>query len=151
MVKIIDVRDQIQLMDKAVDFFWKQWGAESNFHFYRDCIVQSCQTESDVPRFYLAMDGETIIGSYALLRSDLNSRQDLTPWLACLFVEPDYRGRKIGDLLQNHAIQEARKKGYARLYLCTDLTDYYERTQWTYIGNGYSIFDEETRIYAYEL
>ena len=48
-------------------------------------MVQSCQTGSLLPRSYIAVDGDEIVGSYALLRSDLNSRQDLEPCLpACM-------------------------------------------------------------------
>lgn len=39
------------------------------------------ETESDVPRFYVLLDEDRIVGGYALLGSDLNSRQDLFPWV----------------------------------------------------------------------
>ncbi|WP_219836870.1 GNAT family N-acetyltransferase [Paenibacillus sp. R14(2021)] len=151
MIQMINIRDNSDLIEEAIQYFWRQWGTETNYHFYKDCIIQSCSTGSDLPRFYLAMEDGKIIGSYALLRSDLNSRQDLSPWFACLFVEPELRGRKIGDMLQAHAINETKTKGYLRLYLCTDLTEYYERTNWKYIGKGYSISDEETRIYEIQI
>ncbi|TDQ34175.1 acetyltransferase (GNAT) family protein [Aureibacillus halotolerans] len=149
MIQIVDVRDNPELVDDAIQFFWKQWGSEGNFNFYKDCITQSCKTESEIPRFYLAIEDDNIIGSYAILRSDLNSRQDLSPWFACLYVRPEARGKKIGDLLQAHAINETRDKGYVKLYLCTDLMGYYERTNWIYVGKGYSLSDDEIRIYEY--
>ncbi|RKP57965.1 N-acetyltransferase [Cohnella endophytica] len=149
MIRIQNVRDYPELLNEAIQYFWGQWGTETNFNFYQDCIFQSCRTESDLPRFYLAIEDDKIIGSYALLRSDLNSRQDLSPWFACLYINPEARGRNIGDLLQTHAINETRQKGYLKLYLCTELTEYYERTNWNYVGKGYSISDDETRIYEY--
>ncbi|WP_028589297.1 GNAT family N-acetyltransferase [Paenibacillus massiliensis] len=151
MIAIVNVRDHAELLEQAVQYFWTHWGAESNFNFYQDCIIQSCSTDSEVPRFYLAMEDEQIIGSYALLRSDLNSRQDLSPWMACLHVEPSHRGRGIGDLLQNHAVKEAREMGYSRLFLCTDLEGYYERTGWSHTGTGYALNDQELSIYAYQI
>lgn len=42
-------------------------------------------------------------------------------------------------------------KGYERLYLCTDLSNYYEKNNWNYIGEGYSIHGDETRIYEYQM
>jgi GNAT superfamily N-acetyltransferase len=151
MIQIFDIREKPELLKDAIDYFWNQWGSESNYNFYRDCIERSTETESDVPRFYIAIEDNKTIGSYALLRSDLNSRQDLFPWLACLYVEPEYRGKNIGAQLQNHAINQVRLKGYEKLYLCTDLTDYYERNNWSHIGKGYSIGDDETRIYEYQI
>ncbi|WP_128100990.1 GNAT family N-acetyltransferase [Paenibacillus sp. DCT19] len=151
MFEIVDIRQKPERVQDAVQYFWRQWGTETSFHFYRDCMERSVETESDVPRFYVMLDGERIIGGYALLRSDLNSRQDLFPWFACLYVEPEYRGKKLGEQLQNHAIREVQTKGYDKLYLCTDLTDYYEQNNWTHIGKGYLLDDEETRIYEYKV
>jgi N-acetylglutamate synthase-like GNAT family acetyltransferase len=151
MFPIFNIRDKKELFDETVDYFWKQWGAESNYHFYKDCMEQSCKTDNDVPRFFIAMDNNRIIGSYALLRSDLNSRQDLTPWFACLYVEPDYRGKNIGSLLQKHALEKAKERGYQKLFLCTELTEYYEKTDWKYIGDGYLLNDELTRIYEHKV
>ena len=112
MIQIFDIREKRELLKEAVNYFWNHWGSASNLNFYRDCIERSCDTESDIPRFYIALEDNKIIGSYAILRSDLNSRQDLFPWFACLYVEPEYRGKKIGAQLQNHAINEVRLKGY---------------------------------------
>lgn len=97
------------------------------------------------------MEENKIVGSYAILRSDLNSRQDLSPWFACLFVELEYRGKHIGAQLQTHAINQAKLRGYENLYLCTDMTGYYEKTNWRFIGKGFSLFDDETRIYEYKV
>jgi len=151
MIQILDIRNKTELLEEAINYFWSQWGSESNYSFYKDCITHSCTTASEIPRFYLAIEDNKIVGSYALLRSDLNSRQDLSPWFACLYVIPEARGRQIGDLLQTHAIGESGKKGFKDLYLCTDLKEYYERTNWSYIGKGYSISDDETRIYRYQI
>lgn len=84
-------------------------------------------TDRDLPIFYIALENESIIGTYALLRNDLISRQDIFPWLACLYVSPGHRGRRIGSRLLKHALEEAEKKGHSKLYLCTDLTGYYEK------------------------
>jgi len=148
-LRITPVRENAERSAEAVDYFWSRWGDESTFDFYRDCIERSCDAEADLPRFYLLTDGEkgSIAGGYALLRSDLNSRQDLCPWLACLYVEPDWRSLSLGRLLLEHAAEEARGKGYGSLYLCTDLEGYYERYGWIHIGKGYGIDGAETKIY----
>ena len=147
-MKIVDIREVPELFEQAYQFIWGQWGEESNARFYRDCMEQACRTEEAIPRFYLALEGDTLMGSYALLRSDLNSRQDLSPWFACLFVDPEHRGQGLGGTLQQHALAQAKEKGYRELFLCTDLTGYYERQGWDYIGKGYLLDDSETRIYS---
>ncbi|WP_406622013.1 GNAT family N-acetyltransferase [Bacillus atrophaeus] len=136
------------MFEEAVDFFWGQWGNPDNYAFYRDCITHSFDSRSVLlPRFYIAVQNDSIIGSYALLRNDLISRQDLFPWLACLFVVPKLRGNEIGCALLRHALKEAHIKGFENLYLCTDLEGYYEKYGWVYIKNGYIFNGEPAKIY----
>ncbi|BBH20309.1 hypothetical protein Back11_16540 [Paenibacillus baekrokdamisoli] len=149
-IEIYDIREQKARLDEIVDYFWKQWGSESNYHFYRDCMEHSCQTDNNLPRFYVAMEDSKIVGSYALLRSDLNSRQDLEPWFACLYVSPELRGRKLGTQLQNHAKDQARIAGYPALYLSTDLDGYYERNEWIAKGHTYLFDGTQTKVYELE-
>jgi len=134
-------------VDPAVDYFWKKWGSPTNVMFYKDCILHSLDPKNALPKFYLALDGDNIAGSYALLVNDINSRQDLMPWFACLFVEPDYRGQALGFMLQNHGITEAREKGFGQLYLSTDLENYYEKNGWTYYAKTFGVTGGEIKVY----
>ncbi|WP_236634829.1 GNAT family N-acetyltransferase [Alteribacter lacisalsi] len=85
-MQIIELKDRNSLFEKAIHVFWEVWGNDSNYKFYEDAMIHSCGNSADLPRFYAAVEKGEIIGTYALLRNDLNSRQDLCPWLACLFV-----------------------------------------------------------------
>src|SRR5699024_4240541 len=127
------------LFDKAVHVFWKQWGTKNNHAFYKDCMTHSCTASDPIPRFYIALIDESVIGTYALIRNDLNSRQDLHPWLACLYVDQMHRGKAIGSLLLEHAIKETAKKGFEKLYLTSDLENYYEKYGWEHTTNAYGI------------
>ena len=90
-------------------------------------------------------------GCCALLTNDLISRQDLWPWLACLYVEPDYRGRALGATLLEHGATEAKRMGYGTLYLTTDHDGYYEKYGWSRMEDGYNLFGERSHIYWLEL
>ncbi|WP_274366293.1 GNAT family N-acetyltransferase [Paenibacillus thermotolerans] len=147
MLKIYELKDKVEHFENAVQLFWSQWETEENFNFYHDCMLHSIKTASDLPSFYIALESESIIGTYALLRNDLISRQDIYPWLACLYVAPGHRGRNIGGTLLQHALQETRNKGYEKLYLCTDLDEYYEKNGWIHVATGFSITGDETKIY----
>ena len=148
MFEIYELKERTDLFDEAINFFWKQWGTQENYKFYQDCIIHSCDTKSDVPRFYIAVQNNSIIGSYALLRNDLISRQDLSPWLACLFVVPELRGNEFGAALLKHAVEETHNKGFENLYLCTDLEGYYEKYGWDYMKNAYIFNGDPTKVYV---
>ena len=147
MIEIYSLKDKAELFEKAVQLFWNQWGTQNNFKFYHDCMLHSLKPDIDLPSFYVAVEDESIIGTYALLRNDLISRQDIFPWLACLYVSPERRGREIGSLLLRHALQETEKRGHRKLYLCTDLTGYYEKYGWSHIANAYLFTGDETKVY----
>lgn len=147
-MEIYELGERRGLFEEAVEFFWKQWGNQENYLFYQDCMLHSCDSKSDVPRFYIAIQNNSIVGSYALLRNDLISRQDLSPWLACLFVVPELRGNALGSVLLRHAVTEGQKKGFEKLYLCTDLEGYYEKYGWSYMQKGYMFNGEATNIYV---
>lgn len=147
-MKIVELQKDSSAFDDAVKVFWKQWGNEDNFKFYEDCIFHSCRTEEDLPRFYIALQEGNVIGTYALLRNDLNSRQDLYPWLACLFVDTDHRGDGLGSELLDHALKEAGKKGYNQVYLTTDLEGYYEKYGWTHSTEAFGLSGESMKVYV---
>ena len=90
---------------------------------------------------------DAIIGGYGLITNDFISRQDLYPWLCALYVEKDFRGRRLGSRMLAHGRSEAARLGFATLYLATDHIGYYEQYGWTFIGNGYHPWGESSRIY----
>lgn len=147
MIEVFELRDKMAFFDEAVQMYWDQWGSESNFKFYQDCMLHSCSSDCDLPRFYIAVQNDSIVGTYALLRNDLISRQDLFPWLACLYVVPELRGNKVGSILLNHALEETKSLGLTKLYLSTDLEGYYEKYDWTYLTTGYLFNGEAAKIY----
>lgn len=151
MEEIINVRDYAGGLVEASRYIHSIWGRPDNFEFYRDCIEHSSLDTNSIPRFYLMLDQDRIIGCYALITNDLISRQDLWPWLACLWVEPDYRGRELGKHLLAHGISEAKRIGYKRVYLTTDHDGYYERYGWQRIEDGYDLRGDKGRIYTYSL
>ena len=148
-ISIVRLTDNDELMDTAVQYFWKCWGSESNFSFYDDCIRHSVNTENGLPGFYLAIRQGEIIGSYALLVNDLVSRQDLMPWLACLYVNEEFRGQGIGRLLLDHALRSAAKLGFRNVYLSTDLEGYYEGSGWSIYTYAFNPSGEKWKVYSH--
>lgn len=147
-IEIMELSNYPDLIDKAITYIWSCWGNENNYNFYKDCISNSMDKNNPLPKFYLASDNCNIIGSYALLTNDLISRQDLMPWFACLYVNPEHRNKGIAGQLLNHGLQETRKKGYDVLYLTTDLEGFYEKQGWIHFTDGFNVVDIKTKIYC---
>lgn len=147
-MEIFELSDKPEKLDKAIKYFWKCWGNETNFIFYDDCIRNSLNNEKKLPKFYLGIESDEIIGSYALLTNDIISRQDLQPWFACLFVNELNRKKGYAEMLLTHGLKQAKLKGFENLYLSTDLVNFYEKKGWAEFGKGFGVSGEEFKIYS---
>ena len=147
-INIIAIREHPKYLEQAVDYFSSKWGVRRVI--YQDCIFNSLTTKSPLPRWYLMIKDDKIIGSYGLIVNDFISRQDLWPWLCAVYIEENERGTALGSRLLEHGRREAAKLGFSVIYLCTSHVGFYEKYGWQYIGQGYSVSGEGTRIYKAE-
>lgn len=152
MLEIVNVKNYSGGIDKAVSFIHGVWGSAQNYPFYKDVIYHSSLPGKTLPQFFLLLNDNRIIGCSALITNDFISRQDLYPWMACLFVDEKERGKEYGNLLMEHAEQEAKKAGFTAVYLTTNHDGYYEKYGWTRIEDGIDLFScKSSRIYKKKL
>jgi len=91
----------------------------------------NCQ-RGQIPTAMIAYDGDILFGSAMLVAHDMDTRMELSPWLAGVFVVPVYRKRGIGAALVGRVVAEARTIGVRRLYLYTPgVADFYARLGWS--------------------
>ena len=138
-----------ELVDTVAGWLWSFWGNPRNREFSRSFVAHG--RLDDIPLIYVAFADGAPAGCVALLRADLFSRQDLSPWMADLFVVPEYRSRGIGSALQDLILGKAKELGYGEVYLYTPLTGYYEKKGWTYLGDEMDRDGEIVRIYKIDI
>jgi GNAT superfamily N-acetyltransferase len=91
-----------------------------------------------VPLTVIAVLDNELLGSASLVEYDMDSRLDLTPWLAGVFVAPPHRRKGIGAALVRRIMDKATLLCISRLYLYTvDSTAFYAGLGWSLV--------EETR------
>lgn len=146
--KIINVREYPDYLDRAVNYFSSRWGIDRQI--YHDSISDSITTSNSLPRWYLMLDDDRIIGSFGLIENDFMVRKDLKPWLCALYIEESERGKALGSRLLAHGRSEADNLGFDKLYLCTDHINYYEKYGWQFFGMEESEFGGDTRVYLIE-
>ena len=84
---------------------------------------------------FVLFDDRRPVGTAALAHRDLDARPDLTPWLAGVFVEPDFRGRGHATALVRHVENFARDHGVGTLWLYTTKAEgLYLRLGWGRAG-----------------
>ena len=88
-----------------------------------------------VPLTVVALDGEEVLGSASLIAHDMETRPELTPWLASVFVGPEYRRRGIASQLVRRIMAEAARLEVPLLYLYT------VHSEQLYAGLGWSFLE----------
>ena len=84
-----------------------------------------------VPTTFVAVDGDVVLGSAAIIESDMDTRPTLSPWLASVYVDESRRGQGVGSRLVKHVMAAAQREGIEKLYLFTeDRVAFYERLGW---------------------
>lgn len=141
--------DHPELKELIAQWLWSFWGAPGNRDFYRS-MTAHCRKD-DFPLMYVAFEEGHPVGTVALLRADLFSRQDLYPWMADLYVPPEHRGRGIGSALQDFSLAEAKRRGFEKIYLYTPLNGYYEKMGWEFVGKEMDRDCSIVRIYEKKL
>ena len=75
-------------------------------------------------------DGEPV-GTCLLAESEIEPNHDVSPWLAGLFVVPEYRGKGVGAALVRAIEDQARQRELSRVYLyTTHAVGFYKRLGW---------------------
>ncbi|CAI0977535.1 GNAT family N-acetyltransferase [Serratia quinivorans] len=150
MTNIALLADYPQHRQQVIDWLWQAFGSENSRAFFAS-VVDSGLCGADLPITFIALQGDELVGTVGLWRCDLISRQDLTPWLAALYVDESQRGSGLGLRLQQHVQDYSRQAGFNELYLYSDFSGYYERHGWHYIGDALDYPDRPVRVYYREL
>jgi GNAT superfamily N-acetyltransferase len=81
------------------------------------------------------VDGEPI-GTCLLVEAEIEPNHDVSPWLAGLFIAPQRRRKGAGATLVRAIEDQARHRGFLRLYLyTTDAVGFYARLGWSILDH----------------
>jgi len=84
-----------------------------------------------IPMTLLGYLDTELVGTVSLVAHDMDGREDLSPWLAIMYVKPAQRRQGFGSQLVGAAMHRARSLGIDTLYLFTpDQMAFYERCGW---------------------
>jgi GNAT superfamily N-acetyltransferase len=115
--------DHPQLADELARLSWAEWQPiyqergqtfEHALKNYRDRTNTDC-----LPLALVALHDGELVGTVSLKFNDLDTRPDIDPWLGALLVLPSWRGRGVGSLLMQRAVEEAARLKIPTLFLWT--------------------------------
>jgi GNAT superfamily N-acetyltransferase len=149
MIEVINLANKPEHIKTIVDWLFSEWGNDN--YEYWDSWVRSSMLNNGVPMTFIVVCDNELVGTFSLWRCDLQSRQDLFPWLGGIVVKEEWRRKGIGLFIQNKAKEILKNLGYDKAYLFTEMTGYYEKTGWEFIGIGIDERGNQVRIYKNNL
>jgi predicted N-acetyltransferase YhbS len=106
----------------------------------------------EIPLSILALINNIPVGVVSIFKNDLKPREDLTPWLAGLYVDKEYRNQGIAKLLITEVIEIGKKLGYDKIYLRTEhAAEYYKKLEWQFVENTVDEYGQQTTVFQREI
>lgn len=104
--------------------------------------LHGCLQTDDIPQVITATVFGEVIGAVGLFDNDQLQGVDLAPWVANVYVHPDYRGHAVGSLLMKAVEAKATSMGLPTLYAKSTTRDHAAFLE----KNGYTVHDISQKI-----
>lgn len=134
-------------------WIWTEWARHEPgvSRAASDASVHAALHGAPLPYFVVARAAGEPVGCASIVAADLPTRPDLGPWLANVYVRPDWRGRGLGTALVEHAMAYGAAIADTLYLYTTGRTALYARLGWRshdtgeYAGRPIVIMRRDTR------
>ncbi len=130
---IVDLQKYPEYLRELAEWHQEEW-ADLNPGEEIEGRIARCQKflrEHPIPRMFVGLEENQLLGTSAIVESDMDTRPELTPWLASVYVKPERRGEGLGIQLVLAVMDYGRNLGLDTLYLYTpDAEKFYQRLGW---------------------
>ena len=133
------------VVETVAGWLFREWGHLSPGSSHQRAIDRLSERigSTGVPLALVAFESGQPIGTASLVASDMDTHPQFTPWLASVYVPPEFRLHGIGSALCRSIVSELNRLKITRAYLMTPNKEAY------YQGLGWRTIERE--IYRREL
>lgn len=134
-MEIVYLADHLHYIPQLAKWHHGQWGHLNSAITLadREAGLRRKAAHRQIPTTLIAIEGDQqrLCGSASIVENDLTTRPELTPWLASVFVSPDFRNQGIGSAIVKRVMSEAMFLQIDPLYLITpNKQNFYRRLGW---------------------
>ena len=136
-MEVIDLKCS-KYIDEYIELCSLEWGEKKTKSEMQEYIKRKKNKILDGDKYIsiLGLINENeLVGFISLFKTDGDERTDLSPWYATMYVKEKYRNKGHSKILNNAILKKAKELGYKKVYLKTDLNNYYEKFGARYIEN----------------
>lgn len=139
-IEICDLRERPEFAGVVADRVWRAWWEPHGvpMSHITDRIATENLADGAIPFALVAHEGGTFAGMASVIADDLEERPQYRPWVAAVWVDPQFRSKGIGRALVDRAAGDAFATGVERIYLnaLPARNSFYEGLGWTRIEEG---------------
>lgn len=153
MLQIFNIREKQEYLREVAELTQKEWGIKTSskkeFEEKINKKISKIINNFDNPLYckLVLLEDDILIGFISIFPTDGDEYQNLSPWYATMYVKKEFRGKGYSKILNNAILEEAKKRGFTKLYLKTNLINYYEKFGATYLEN----LNNGEKLYYFDL
>ncbi|MCI9553251.1 MAG: GNAT family N-acetyltransferase [Acutalibacter sp.] len=106
---------------------------------------------TDWESVFAALAGRRVVGFCTLMKTDYYPENRYSPWISTVFVDKGFRGGGICGRLVETACEYARKAGFHRAFIPSDIVGLYEKYGFHQIDSLANYDGERDNIFARDI
>jgi len=132
---IVALIDRPDLIPTVACWLWHEWGRREGRTIEMATARLADRKPEAFDQTFVCLDGDTPVATASLVKADLASRPELSPWLASVFVDAPFRGHGHAIALVRRVEDTARAAGVTTLWLHTEhASGLYAKLGWEAVG-----------------
>ena len=137
-MRIEDIRQAREFAETVIDRIWHAWWKDKGhlLEVIRANFETLIRSNDPLPCCLVARTESLFLGMVLVIWDDLEERPALSPWIAALWVEPEYRQTGIATALLTDAVARCRAEGVKQVFLHS-----YGTNRPFYEARGFTLFE----------
>ena len=137
-MKIYNVKEKQEYIEEIARLSkleWAEYDTEEELNNKIQQTINKIKNNLDNPSYckLVLLDNDNLVGFISIFPTDGDECQELTPWYATMYVKKEYRGLGYSKILNDAILKEAKRLGFKKIYLKSELKNYYEKFGAKYI------------------
>lgn len=131
-MEIYDVKEKQEYIEEIARLSkleWAEYNTEEELNTKIQETINKIKNNLDNPSYckLILLDNDKLVGFISIFPTDGDEYQELTPWYATMYIKKEYRGLGYSKILNDAILKEAKKRGFKKIYLKSELKNYYEK------------------------
>ena len=137
-MKIYNIKEKQEYIEEIATLSkleWAEYNTEEELNNKIQQTINKIKNNLDNPSYckLVLLDNDNLVGFISIFPTDGDECQELTPWYATMYVKKEYRGLGYSKILNDAILKEAKSRGFKKIYLKSELKNYYEKFGAKYI------------------